>query len=350
MSLLDASPHRRLNPLTGDWIIVSPHRSARPWLGGVEQVAPTPAVAHDPSCYLCPGNARANGARNPDYKGVFVFDNDFPALTPAAAPMQDIEIDGLLVARGEPGVCRVMCFSERHDIALPGMAVPDIIRVVESWREECSRLGALGEIGYAQVFENRGALMGASNPHPHCQIWATRSLPNEIVKETRAQEDYRARKDACLLCDYLALEERLGERLVCGNAHFVALVPFWAGWPFETLLLSRRHIGAFDDLCADEVAALADILKRLTSRYDRLFGCPFPYSMGFHQRPCDGKAYPAWHFHAHFYPPLLRSATVRKFMVGFEMLASPQRDITPEEAAARLRALPESDRSASPGA
>lgn len=349
MSLLDSTSHRRLDLLTGEWVIVSPHRMARPWLGGREQIASAPSVAHDPDCCLCPGNARANGARNPDYRGVFVFDNDFPALTPAASIQQDVDIDGLLVARAEPGLCRVICFSERHDISLPQMAVADIARVVECWRDESARLGARHDIDYVQIFENRGALMGASNPHPHCQIWATRSLPNELVKETKAQEDFLARKNACLLCDYLALEERLGERLVCANAHFVALVPFWARWPFETMLLPRRHIGAVDALRADEAAALADILKRLTSRYDDLFGCPFPYSMGFHQRPCDGGSHSAWHLHAHFYPPLLRSANVRKFMVGFEMLGSPQRDITAEDAARRLRALPEIDLAAPGG-
>lgn len=340
MSLLASASHRRLNPLTGEWIIVSPHRMARPWRGAEEPAPAASPLAHDPSCSLCPGNARANGLRNPDYKGVFVFDNDFPALTPTA-PRDRVDIEGLLVARGEPGLCRVMCFSERHDASLPRLDLPEIVTIVEVWQEESRRLGAMDAIDHVQIFENRGAQMGASNPHPHCQIWATHSLPNEIVKETRAQEDFLAEEKSCLLCRYLAIEERLGERIVCGNAHFVALVPFWASWPFETMVLPRRHVGALEECSADEAVALADILKRMATRYDNLFGCAFPYSMGFHQSPCDGGRYPGWHLHAHFYPPLLRSATVRKFMVGFELLGSPQRDITPEEAARRLRALAE---------
>ncbi|PWB80168.1 MAG: galactose-1-phosphate uridylyltransferase [Methylocystaceae bacterium] len=339
MSLLDNASHRRLNPLTGEWVIVSPHRTARPWRGQEEDLSVVDRPAYDSTCYLCPGNQRANAERNPRYGGVFAFDNDFPALTPDAPP-DGLDDNGLLVARGEPGICRVVCFSERHDLTLSRMQVCDIVRVVEAWREEHRRLGALEFIDYVQIFENRGAMMGASNPHPHCQIWATRSLPNEIVKETRSQNDYLTRKKSCLLCDYLALEEKLGERVVCRNDHFTALVPFWAAWPFETMVLPRRHIGAFDDFGGEETYAFAEILRLLTVRYDNLFKSPFPYSMGFHQRPTDRERHPAWHFHAHFYPPLLRSAAVRKFMVGFELLGSPQRDITPEAGARRLRDLP----------
>ncbi len=339
MSFLDTASHRRLDLLTGEWVIVSPHRTERPWQGQEEKPPSADCPVHDPTCYLCPGNQRANAERNPRYEGVFAFDNDFGALAPAA-PLDGFDVDGLLVARGEPGLCRVLCFSARHDLTLSRMPVDDIVRVVEAWRDEHKRLGALDFVNNVQIFENRGAMMGASNPHPHCQIWATHSLPNEIVKETNAQNDYLTRKKTCLLCDYLALEEKLGERVVSGNDHFTALVPFWATWPFETLVLPRRHIGSFDDFHDEETEALADILHRVTVRYDNLFNSPFPYSMGFHQRPTDGERHPAWHFHAHFYPPLLRSPTVRKFMVGFELLGSPQRDITPESAARRLRDLP----------
>lgn len=330
--------HRRLNPLTGEWVLVSPHRTNRPWRGQAETPQSADQPAHDPSCYLCPSNERASGARNPDYEGVFAFDNDFAALTPDTA-FETLDEGGLLVAQGEPGACRVICFSERHDLTLSRMGTDDIARVVEAWRTENSRLGALDFVNYVQIFENRGAAMGASNPHPHCQIWATRGVPNEVAKESSAQANYLLQKGECLLCAYLALEEKHGERMVCANKHFVALVPFWATWPYETLVLPRRHIGSFDDFGTEETRALADILRRVTAAYDRLFDTPFPYSMGFHQRPCDGAAHPHWHFHAHFYPPLLRSASVRKFMVGFELLASPQRDVTPEAAAARLRDL-----------
>ncbi len=336
MPLLDSVSHRRLNLLTGEWVLVSPHRTSRPWRGQEEKPRDVDPPTFDPICYLCPGNERANGQRNPSYKGVFAFDNDFAALTPNTSP-DPYNQNGLLVAQGEPGLCRVLCFSERHDLTLSRMEIADIARVIESWRDESQRLGALDIVNYVQIFENRGAAMGASNPHPHCQIWATHSIPNEIVKESKAQGEYLARRGACLLCDYLALEDKLAERIVCGNEHFVAVVPFWATWPFETMVLARRHIGAFDDFTNEETQALAEILRRLTVRYDNLFETPFPYSMGFHQRPTDGAPHPHWHFHAHFYPPLLRSASVRKFMVGFEMLASPQRDITPEAAARELR-------------
>ncbi|CCJ06684.1 UDP-glucose--hexose-1-phosphate uridylyltransferase [Methylocystis sp. SC2] len=340
MSLLNSASHRRLNQLTGEWVLVSPHRTSRPWQGQVEKTHAPERPRYDPTCYLCPGNARANGARNPNYEGVFAFDNDFAALT-AQGPEEDFARNGLLIARGEPGRCRVLCFSERHDLTLPHMSVPEITRVVEAWRDETVRLGALDAINYVQIFENRGAAMGASNPHPHCQIWATHSIPNEAAKESARQRTYLEQTGSCLLCDYLALERSLGERIICGNDHFVALVPFWAIWPFETMVIATRHIGAFDELTGCEARALADILKRLTIRYENLFETDFPYSMGFHQRPTDGAPHANWHFHAHFYPPLLRSATVRKFMVGFEMLGEPQRDITPETAAARLRDVSE---------
>ena len=337
MSFLQTDPHRRLNPLTGDWILVSPHRAKRPWRGQMETPAAS-APAHDPDCYLCPGARRANGAQNPLYEDVYVFDNDFAALLPTTAT-NAINDGDLLVAQGEPGHCRVMCFSPRHDVSIARMATGDIVRVVERWRAEFVSLGALDAVNSVQIFENHGAAMGASNPHPHCQIWASGGIPNETAREGRAQRDYLARRGSCLLCDYLARESALRERIVCENDAFVALVPFWAAWPFETLLLARRHIGALDELSSLETLALADILKQITVRYDNLFETPFPYTMGFHQRPTDGGDHSHWHFHGHFYPPLLRSASVRKFMVGFELLASPQRDITPEDAAVQLRAL-----------
>jgi UDPglucose--hexose-1-phosphate uridylyltransferase len=339
-ALLCDTSHRRLNPLTGEWVLVSPHREKRPWLGQTEPPALAPAPQYDADCYLCPGNARADGAQNPDYLGAFAFDNDFPALLPAA-PALDLNDAGLIVAQGETGVCRVICYSPRHDLTFARMSVEEIAHVVDMWRDEFRRLAARDDISYVQIFENRGATMGASNPHPHGQIWATRSLPNEISKETQRQADYSAARRSCLLCDYLALEEAAGERIVFANAHFVALVPFWAVWPFETLVLPRRHIGAIDEFSHEETVGFAEILQRLAIAYDNLFETAFPYSMGFHQRPVDGAPHVEWHFHAHFYPPLLRSAQVRKFMVGFEMLGGPQRDLTAESAAERLRALPQ---------
>jgi UDPglucose--hexose-1-phosphate uridylyltransferase len=336
MLRLQHDSHRRLNPLTGEWVLVSPHRTNRPWQGQREDAGEPAIPAYDPQCYLCPGNVRANGERNPAYEDVFAFDNDFAALR-RDAPLEAIDKGGLVVAQGEAGVCRVVCFSPRHDLTLSRMSVPQIGKVVALWQAEFRRLDKDESIGYVQIFENRGAMMGASNPHPHCQIWATHSEPNEIVKESRRQREYLSDRGSCLLCDYLALEEKAGERVICANEGFVALVPFWATWPFETMVLPRRHIGAMDEFTDADVLALADILSRLTRSYDALFGTPFPYSMGFHQRPSRGESHPHWHFHGHFYPPLLRSATVRKFMVGFELLGSPQRDITPESAAERLR-------------
>ena len=337
---LSEDPHRRLNALTNEWVLVSPHRATRPWQGEVARFDAKPEPAYDPSCYLCPGNPRAGGIRNPAYSSTFVFDNDFAALKPETAPDRlDVDNLGLVVAETEPGICRVICFSPRHDLTLATMELDEIETVVHTWIEQFRELGALDTIHHVQIFENRGAMMGASNPHPHCQAWATASIPEAPAKELAAQRAHLTSRGQCLLCDYVGMEERLQVRIVCGNEGFVALVPFWAVWPFEILVCSRRHVGSMNELAADEPRALAAILQQVTSTYDKVFGVPFPYSMGFHQSPTDGVGHPECHFHAHFYPPLLRSATIRKFMVGFEMLGMPQRDITPESAAARLREL-----------
>lgn len=329
-------PHRRFNPLAGEWVLVSPHRTRRPWQGMVEQPTPEQRPQYDPNCYLCPGNTRANGEVNPPYEHTFVFTNDFAALLPDT-PDGNFNRGDLLRAESDRGTCRVVCFSPRHDLTLAQMDVAALARVVDMWADQYAELAAEPYVNYVQIFENRGAMMGASNPHPHGQIWATQRIPLLVQREDATQEEYYVNKNRSLLADYLEIELEANERVVCTNDHFVALVPFWAVWPFETLIISRRQVGALRDLDAAERTGLADILKQATMRYDNLFNVSFPYSMGFHQRPTDGAAYPHWHLHAHFYPPLLRSATVRKFMVGFEMLAEPQRDITPEQAAARLR-------------
>jgi UDPglucose--hexose-1-phosphate uridylyltransferase len=304
----------------------------------VEEGGASRQPQYDPECYLCPGNARAGGVRNPAYTSTFVFDNDFAALKPDTPP-GCFEQDGLLIAEGEPGLCRVVCFSPRHDLTVANMDPADLRRVVDVWTEQYCALGAMPLINHVQIFENRGAMMGASNPHPHCQIWSNHAIPNEPAKEMASQVAWRQARGNCLLCDYVRLEQDAGERVVDENGHFLALVPFWAVWPFEILVLPKRHVTALDGLEDAERDALADILKRVTSRYDRLFQVSFPYSMGFHQRLTDGAPHEYWHLHAHFYPPLLRSATVRKFLVGYEMLGTPQRDITAEVAAQRLRAV-----------
>jgi UDPglucose--hexose-1-phosphate uridylyltransferase len=333
---LSQDPHRRLNALTGEWILVSPHRNARPWQGQIERVTMAPVPSYDPECYMCPGNTRANGAQNPNYTNTFAFTNDFPALIPGT-PKEKRDEKGLLVARGEAGICRVVCFSPRHDLTLAKMTRQDIRRVVDLWTSERTALATRDDVSYVQIFENRGAMMGASNPHPHGQIWGSASVPTEVTKEDARQRAHLERFKRDLLGDYLDLELAAAARIVCDNAAFVALVPFWATWPFETMVLPRRLVAAIDEFSDEERDALADILKRVLSRCDNLFDAPCPYSMGFHERPADGEPHPAWRWHAHIYPPVLRSSTVRKFMVGYEMLASAQRDIPPEKAAERLR-------------
>lgn len=334
-------PHRRYNPLMREWVLVSPHRTKRPWQGQIEAMALEQRPDYDPECYLCPGNQRVGGVQNPDYSSTFVFTNDFAALLPDTPEglweHGQTQSPPLLRAMSQRGSCRVVCFSPRHDLTLSQMEVADLSRVVDVWAEQYLELGAQDDIGHVQIFENRGAMMGASNPHPHGQIWATEHVPQIPMREQESQAEYFKQSGRSLLEDYVKLELELGERLVYSNEHFVALVPFWAVWPFETMVVSRRRVGTIAELDASERRGLADVLKAVTMRYDQLFQVSFPYSMGFHQKPTDGQEHPEWHLHAHFYPPLLRSATVRKFMVGFEMLAEAQRDITPEQAAARLR-------------
>lgn len=337
---LDHDPHRRFNPLTREWVLVSPHRASRPWQGQVEKTAAGQEPQYDPDCYLCPGNSRVGGVANPAYTGTFVFENDFAALKPAVRDDRiDLENRELIVAEGEPGICRVMCFSPRHDLTLSTMQPAHVEEVIRTWTSQFQELGAMPQVNHVQIFENRGTAMGASNPHPHCQIWSTHSIPDIPAKELSTQKAHFLSRDSCLICDYLRLEDQQKVRLICSNQSFVALVPFWAVWPFEVMICSRRHLGTLPELNKEEVVHLAQILQQVTSAYDRVFDVPFPYSMGFHQSPTDGAPHHEWHFHAHFYPPLLRSATIRKFMVGFEMLDMPQRDITPESAASHLQSL-----------
>ena len=336
------SPHRRFNPLTREWILVSPHRAKRPWQGQVEKKGAQSLPAYDPTCYLCPGNERVGGVRNPAYTSTFVFENDFAALLPEPSGEVPRSESSLLVSEAERGICRVICFSPRHDLSLPELDRSAIERVLATWAEQSADLGGRDFIRYVQVFENKGEAMGASNPHPHSQVWASGHIPNEPGKELAAQTDYLNQHRRPLLAAYIAEEHKRKERIVAANDHYTALVPFWAIWPFEILVSAHRPgLTRLTEMTPNELTALAEILKVVTTHYDNLFEVSFPYSMGFHQAPFDGTSHPEWTLHAHFYPPLLRSATVRKFMVGYEMLAMPQRDITPETAAERLRNLPE---------
>lgn len=330
-------PHRRLNPLNGSWVLVSPHRTQRPWQGKVEDLPPENRPSYDPGCYLCPGNQRAGGHANPQYTSTFVFTNDFAALLPQDGDVATGQ-SPLFMSESAQGTCRVICFSPRHDLTLPRMALGDIRKVIDIWIEQVLELEK--QYRWVQIFENKGEIMGCSNPHPHGQIWASNFLPHEIAQEDECQKQYLKRHRRVLLEDYTEQEIEQAVRVVAQNDSWLVVVPFWALWPFETLLLPRRPVKTLPGLQEKEKSDLAEILKNLLTRYDNLFGISFPYSMGWHAAPA-GSDQDHWQLHAHFYPPLLRSATVKKFMVGYEMLAEPQRDLTPELAAERLRNSPD---------
>lgn len=330
--------HRRKNILTGEWVQVSPHRSKRPWQGKQESIQVLNEVKHDPSCYLCPGNERIGGQVNPAYQDCYVFENDFAALR-KDVPFQELNEKNLLIAKSEKGICKVLCFSPRHDLSLAQMQLDDIVKVVKTWKEEYESLGQLDYINYVQIFENKGELMGCSNPHPHGQIWAQESLPQELIKEQQEQLSYYNLHNNNLLQDYLKVELNKDERIVYQNDGFVVLVPYWAIWPFETLILPKSNLKSLSELNEKLCLDFADSIQHITQKYDQLFACSFPYSAGIHQAPTDGEVHEEWTMHMHFYPPLLRSAQVKKFMVGYEMLANPQRDFTPELAAEMLKKL-----------
>jgi len=334
------APHRRFNPLTREWVLVSPQRATRPWLGQVEKMPVTAIPSFDPTCPLCPGNKRASGVVNENYTQTFVFDNDFPALLDEKTVQEEQSPhNSLLIAEPEAGRCRVICFSPRHDLSMPYMDLAGVIEVIRTWSQQTRELAADANIRYVQVFENKGAMMGCSNPHPHSQIWATAHIPNEPAKEFLSQHEYLEEHHSLLLMDYLKEEQSSSERIIRANNSFTALVPFWAVWPFEVMILANQPVRSLPELSELQIKDLAALFLDVTRRYDNLFGVSFPYSMGFHQAPCDGKDHAEWVLHVHFYPPLLRSATVRKFMVGYELMAMPQRDLTPETAAERLRSI-----------
>lgn len=336
MQQLQNTSHKRYNPLTGEWVLVSPHRSKRPWQGQEENEVQETRSPHDKDCYLCAGNYRSNGTQNPDYKDVFVFENDFAALLTS----ETFEFNnGLLKASSEKGICKVVCFSPDHSKSLAEMSPEAITKIITTWQYEFNTLRKESFINYVQIFENKGAVMGCSNPHPHGQIWAQSSIPNEVLKKDQQQLEYFNINQKTLLSDYLNQELALNKRIIFENTHFVVLVPFWAIWPFETMIIPKMEQAHISQMNFSECQSYAKAISIITRLYDQLFNCSFPYSSGIHQAPCDGSGTTHWHWHMSFYPPLLRSATVKKFMVGYEMFGMPQRDITAEKATFMLRAL-----------
>jgi UDPglucose--hexose-1-phosphate uridylyltransferase len=335
---LDQHSHRRYNPLTGEWIQVSPHRSKRPWSGQLEKIQEEKRQSYDPGCYLCPGNKRSSGVLNPPYTSSHSFINDFSAIVDDT-PEGYVNDSDLLIAKSERGICKVICFSPNHQLTIAEMSEENIQHVIQQWIQEYHSLSANSLINYIQIFENKGEVMGCSNPHPHGQIWAQESIPMEPQKKQRNQLNYYTKHSETLLSAYLRLELEKTVRVVEENNHFVAVVPFWAVWPFETMIIPKRPMATITEMSQNEIHEFASLYKNLTTRYDNLFEVQFPYSAGIHQAPCDGNEHREWHWHMVFYPPLLRSATVKKFMVGYEMLANPQRDVTPEFAAEKLRSV-----------
>lgn len=334
-------PHRRWNPLLEEWILVSPHRATRPWSGKVEKLPTEKRPEYDPGCYLCPGNKRSSGISNDKYISTFVFDNDFSALlSDSVEDREQNNLNELVRLEGVRGICRVICFSPRHDLTLAEMSREDVQRVIQVWTDQYKDLGGRDFINAVTIFENKGEIMGCSNPHPHGQIWATETIPDILQKEVTSQENYYDKHGSPLLIDYLAWELEKNERIIDENRYFVALVPHWAVWPFEAMILPRRHIRNIAELTDEEKSSWSDLILKLLIRYDNLFECSFPYSMGLHQEPTDGRDHNSFQMHQHFFPPLLRSATIKKFQVGYEMSGEPQRDITPEQAAERIKSLP----------
>jgi UDPglucose--hexose-1-phosphate uridylyltransferase len=336
--MIEDISHRRFNPLTGEWVLVSPKRTDRPWKGNIEEHSISSEHSYDPNCYLCPNNRRANNEINPDYVNTFVFDNDFSSLQQDIDEIEENNFE-LLKAKSEKGICRVVCFSPKHNVTLSKLSITEIKNIIKVLQNEYSTLGNKPLINYVQIFENKGEIMGCSNPHPHVQIWAQQTIPNEPFKEQLNQYKYFKEKGNTLLSDYITAEKQEMKRIVYENGSFILIVPFWAIWPFETMIISKRPLNNILQLTEQEVSDFANIIKITTVKYDNIFNVSFPYSAGIHQAPTDGLDHKEWHLHMHFYPPLLRSASIKKFMVGYELLAEPQRDITPEKAAKILREL-----------
>lgn len=340
MNLHQSVPHRRQNILTGEWVLISPHRNNRPWQGKTEDIVEESSVCYDPQCYLCPGNKRFGEDRNPAYTGPYAFTNDFGALLPDVDHFE-IAVNGLIKAKSERGICRVICFSPDHSRTLPLLTNTEIAAVIRLWMNEYREISKNEWVSYIQIFENKGAIMGCSNPHPHGQIWASENIPVEILKKQERLINYWLRENCSILQDYLRFELNAGERIIFENEGFVVLVPFWAVWPFETMIIPKRRMASITEMKEEEVIQFSEAVSHITTRYDNIYKVSFPYSAGIHQAPVKISSHPAWHWHMVFYPPLLRSATVKKFMVGYEMLAGPQRDITPETAAEILRSQPD---------